>query len=199
MNYKFTALLFLCGICTVFAQNIEGAWGSKHNGYYLKFLQSGRFEANLKHRFSPSLSVEGKGEYFIIRDGEKILFDKGEGSGVAYSFEILEDGRLVLLVGSQALIFSKKDYAQAESFHMEIQKQAKGKAIQNNLRQIASAGQQYMLEKDAEEVGYNQLAEEYFSRFLAVNGEDYSELIVKKTGGELVVLDRDGQKHTFKY
>lgn len=76
---------------------------------------------------------------------------------------------------------------------------SKEKAIYNNLRQIAAAGQQYILEEDAPQVTYEQLVGEWFAPMQDVSGETYTSLIVHDGGGELSVTTEDGLVVTFVY
>lgn len=69
----------------------------------------------------------------------------------------------------------------------KVREQSREKAITNNLRQIASAGQQYILETGSTHVGYPQLEGEYFRTINPLDGENYRDLIVYEQGGTLTV------------
>lgn len=69
----------------------------------------------------------------------------------------------------------------------------------NNLRMIASAGQQYLLEHGVEEVAYPQLAGEYFSAINPVAGESYEHLRVGLRGGVLEVTTAAGKTISYSY
>ena len=77
---------------------------------------------------------------------------------------------------------------------------SKAKAITNNLRQIASAGQSYFLETGSSEVTYSGLLlARYFDPILDVNHESYDALVVKDTGGVLRVITQDSMEVAFTY
>lgn len=74
----------------------------------------------------------------------------------------------------------------------------KEEAIQNNLRQIASASVGYMLEEGVDSVTYLDLAGDYFAPIKSVAGESYegitirppiNAISVKTASGEVVSLD----------
>ena len=63
-----------------------------------------------------------------------------------------------------------------------IKESAMKKSIMNNLRQIVSGGQMYMLENGVVEAPYSVLVGEFFTEIPVVDGEDYSQIVVKPTG-----------------
>ncbi|MGB0372374.1 MAG: hypothetical protein ACPGN3_13655 [Opitutales bacterium] len=73
------------------------------------------------------------------------------------------------------------------------------RGIRNNLRQVASAGQQYILEEGATSVGYDKLLGEYFNKIPPVAGESYEEIVVSERGGELVVKTLFGEEVSFRF
>lgn len=74
------------------------------------------------------------------------------------------------------------------------------KAIFHNLRQIAAAGQQYLLEHpDLKHVSYNSLEGEYFSSIYALEGERYDTLTIQRDGGMLQVTTKNGDIETYSY
>lgn len=75
--------------------------------------------------------------------------------------------------------------------------QAKG--VSNNLRQIASAGQSYMLEEGVSSVTYKQLEYVYFAPIFDVSGESYDHLVIKEGGGTLQTTMGSGKVVTFTY
>lgn len=81
----------------------------------------------------------------------------------------------------------------------KVRVQSREKAITNNLRMVASAGQQYILEEGAVKVTYKQLEGEYFAPLESVAGEDYTGLVVSEEGGELEVTTKDGNTITYTY
>lgn len=86
----------------------------------------------------------------------------------------------------------------APATHMPSTK-SRGKAVVNNLRQIAAAGQQYILEEDKAQVSYDELVGDYFSAISSVEGETYEQLIVYRDGGALRVTTERGERVTFTY
>ncbi|MDP0497254.1 MAG: prepilin-type N-terminal cleavage/methylation domain-containing protein [Verrucomicrobiota bacterium JB024] len=79
----------------------------------------------------------------------------------------------------------------------KVRQESRTKTITNNLRQVASAGQQYMLETGLASVSYDDLCPTYFATIKTVNGEDYdavtvyedvtkNKLVVTMTGGDTV-------------
>jgi len=81
----------------------------------------------------------------------------------------------------------------------KVREQSREKAITNNLRMIAAAGQQYILEEGAETVSYNQLVGEYFMEIQPVNGEDYTQLVISEEGGTIEVTTANGETVSFMY
>jgi hypothetical protein len=70
------------------------------------------------------------------------------------------------------------------------------KSITNNLRQFASAAQQYMLDHGATQAGYDDLVgtgtENYLRMIEPVDSEDYHDLVVHQTDTQLSVQTPDG-------
>lgn len=69
----------------------------------------------------------------------------------------------------------------------KVREQSREKAITNNLRQIASAGQQYILEEGKAKVKYADLEGTYFPTIDPVGQETYDTLEVLESGGKLNV------------
>jgi len=72
-------------------------------------------------------------------------------------------------------------------------------AITNNLRQIASAGQQFILEEGESMVSYPTLEGEYFAPIKSVAGENYKTLKVHGMGGKITVTTDDDIRVTYTY
>lgn len=87
----------------------------------------------------------------------------------------------------------------AVSTFQKVRTQSKRIAVTNNLRQIASAGQQYILEKGVKAVHYDELIPEYFMPIKSVDGESYDSLVVIEDGGSLSVTTRDGLVVEYPY
>lgn len=81
----------------------------------------------------------------------------------------------------------------------KVREQSRGKAILNNLRQIASAGQQYILEEGVASVAYGDLEGVYFPTIAAVAGEDYSGLSITEGGGTISAETSGNQTITYAY
>ncbi|GHB90032.1 type IV pilin protein [Cerasicoccus arenae] len=81
----------------------------------------------------------------------------------------------------------------------KVREQSREKAITNNLRQIAAAGQQYILEEGVVSVSYPKLADYFYAPIQPVNGEDYSELVISEDGGVLEVTTDNGETISFSY
>ncbi len=64
----------------------------------------------------------------------------------------------------------------------KVRENSRKKAILNNLRQVAAAGQQYILETGKSTVSYADLQPTYFKDIQKVAEEDYSVLTVTSTG-----------------
>ncbi|MFP4261162.1 MAG: type II secretion system protein, partial [Opitutales bacterium] len=94
-------------------------------------------------------------------------------------FTLVEIMIVVVIIGLLA--------AMAIPAFQKVREQAREKAMTNNLRQIASAGQQYILEEGTATVGYNDLVGSYFNDIDAVAGEDYTGLTLSETGGTISV------------
>lgn len=69
----------------------------------------------------------------------------------------------------------------------KVREQSREKSITNNLRQIASAGQQYILEEGAVTVPFASLQPTYFPTIAAVAGEAYTAIVISEDGGVLSV------------
>ncbi|NQY31808.1 MAG: hypothetical protein HRT56_01390 [Coraliomargarita sp.] len=73
------------------------------------------------------------------------------------------------------------------------------KAITNNLRQIAAAGQQYILENGVSEAPYEKLVGDYFPPLKPVTGETYDDIVISDEGGQINVELPDGQIISYEY
>jgi len=99
---------------------------------------------------------------------------------------------------------SPEEYGQraAEAMQAEmrrtIDRNYNAKAILTNLRIIASSGQQYLLEEDLDSVSYGPLEGDYFQPIEPVAGEDYTNLLIQKSGGVLRV-DSDVGEIVYTY
>lgn len=89
--------------------------------------------------------------------------------------------------------------AQHKAYAAEDLRRHPQKAVTNNLRQIASAGQQYILEEGASSVTYSQLEGEYFAPITPINGENYHSIVLSENGGTLRVTMADGTVVEYTY
>lgn len=83
----------------------------------------------------------------------------------------------------------------------KVREQSQEKAITNNLRQIASAGQQHILETGVSEVGYADLIGEngYINEITSVNGESYEHIVITENGDTISVSLPDGRVITYDF
>jgi hypothetical protein len=112
--------------------------------------------------------------------------------------EVTED-KVKTAKTSQAEVKSAMDeYLEAMA---EIRKTSQEKMIINNLRQYASAAQQYMLETGSDFAEYDDLVgEDKYIRLLeSVNGESYKELKVGNKDTKISVKDGDGHVHSYRF
>lgn len=107
-------------------------------------------------------------------------------------FTLVEIMIVVVIIGLLA--------AMAIPAFQKVRQQSREKAITNNLRQIASAGQQYILEEGTEDVTYTTLSTaEYFTPIAPVAEEDYSTITILETGGTISVTTGGGDTVVFTY
>ncbi len=73
----------------------------------------------------------------------------------------------------------------------KVRYESRMKAVTNNLRQIASAGQQYMLDKGVTQAGYTDLAgtatDNYLRSVSPVAGEDYTAITLAQTTTQISI------------
>jgi len=81
----------------------------------------------------------------------------------------------------------------------KVREDSREKAIINNLRQVASAGQQYILDEGKSSVDYADLEGVYFTTIASVAEEDYSGITVSEDGGKLVVKTDGGNGDAVTY
>lgn len=108
-----------------------------------------------------------------------------------FGFTLVEIMIVMLIIGLLA--------AMAIPAFSKMRANARTKTITNNLRQVASGGQQYILEKGVSSASYSSLAPTYFNTIPAVAGESYTNLVVNDTGGTLTVTMSNGGTVTFSY
>jgi type IV pilus assembly protein PilA len=81
-----------------------------------------------------------------------------------------------------------------------VRANAQERSVLNNLRQVASAGQQYILEKGVTSVSYNSLTPTYFAPIQTVAQEVYTTLNMTSGTGVLAIdVPGLGKSVTFPY
>ena len=132
------------------------------------------------------------------------LVDTQSGSGAAV-VEIRDDGiysvsRATNSLGQQLVVTMATAMAPALVSNNAIADMASGKAIENNLRMILAAGNQYMLENGTDTATYQQILDgTYFEPIESVRGETYDDIVVDSGGGILVVITEDGEVISLEY
>jgi type IV pilus assembly protein PilA len=83
----------------------------------------------------------------------------------------------------------------------QIRQQSQMKAMKNNLRQLATAASQYMLDKGVTSASYFDLVgtetDNYIRSINPAMGEDYSGIFVNQTDTEVMVVAPDGTTVTY--
>jgi type IV pilus assembly protein PilA len=73
----------------------------------------------------------------------------------------------------------------------KVREESREKAMLNNLRQVASAGQRYILEEGKASVTYTDLVPDYLPTIQPVALEGYGSLVVKEDSTTLKVTSGD--------
>lgn len=82
----------------------------------------------------------------------------------------------------------------------KVRQTSRQKVVLNNLRMIAAAGSQYMLENGTTSAQYSSLVGTYFPTIAPVGGEIYTTLsVLAAPTGPLTVRLNDGTSVTFPY
>jgi hypothetical protein len=76
---------------------------------------------------------------------------------------------------------------------------ADNRAIMNNLRQICTAAQMFFLESGEPIAKYSDLIGEYLSKPKPINGENYTDIIIKSDDTSVQVIDADGVLHKYQF
>ncbi|MBC2603569.1 prepilin-type N-terminal cleavage/methylation domain-containing protein [Puniceicoccus vermicola] len=105
-------------------------------------------------------------------------------------FTLVEIMIVVVIIGLLA--------AMAIPAFQKVRENSQQKTVLNNLRQIASGGQQYILEKGTDNASFSALEGVYFPTIKTVAGEDYSGLTVSSDSGSLSI-DVAGKTIVYTY
>ena len=107
-------------------------------------------------------------------------------------FTLVEIMIVVVIIGLLA--------AMAIPAFTQVRENSRSSAIENNLRQVASAAQQFMLENGVTQAAYSDLtAAGYFSDIAGVNGEDYTALVINEDDTEVTLTDASGETRSFQF
>ncbi|MGA2052671.1 MAG: hypothetical protein ABSH19_05105, partial [Opitutales bacterium] len=120
--------------------------------------------------------------------------------GVASAQVNLPDGILALSIAPQSnkavvlagpILFTGLMSAMAIPAFDKVRVQSREKAVTNNLRQLASAGQQYMLDKGVTSASYSDLVgtqtDKYIRSITPVAGENYDDTVIYQTTTQISV------------
>jgi type IV pilus assembly protein PilA len=111
----------------------------------------------------------------------------------AGGFTLVEIMVVTVIIGMLAAIAIPAFY--------KIRATARAKAITNNLRQIAGAAQQYLLEQGVSVVAETMLegttSSDYIRPIVQVNGETYSGLTINSTTTQISTSENDANVVTF--
>lgn len=106
-------------------------------------------------------------------------------------FTLVEIMIVVVIIGLLA--------AMAIPAFQQVREQSRQKTVVNNLRQVAAAGQQYILEEGVTQVDYATLTTlGYFSPIAPVAEETYTDITITQDGGTLTI-DVNGETVSFSY
>lgn len=108
------------------------------------------------------------------------------------AFTLIEIMIVVVIIGLLAVM--------AIPAFNKVREEAREKTILNNLRQVASAGQQYLLDQGVTQATYSQLlGDKRFPSIKPVAGESYTTLSVAENGTKLVATAAGGQRIVYTY
>lgn len=196
-----TVIILLLASFSLHAQDITGAWIAKKPHVLIEFREGNQYaitqlEQTGMQGFMEPINESGK--YELLK-GDKAILLIGQEIDLIFDIRELTKERIVASAGPIAFVLKRASDQDIEHMKQNAQLASVQAAIINNLRQVASAGYQYMLEEGATSVKYSQLEGEYFAPIQPVNGESYQDIVVSEEGGEISVTDQDGNTVTFEY
>ena len=106
-------------------------------------------------------------------------------------FTLVEIMIVVVIIGLLA--------AMAIPAFQKVRENSQEKTILNNLRQVAGAGQQYLLEEGGQTVAFTALEGTYFPTIVPVNEEEYDDIEIEVTGGTISATPAGGNEVIFTY
>lgn len=91
--------------------------------------------------------------------------------------------------------------AQQQDQFAQVRQQSRIKAITNNLRQLSTAAQQYMLDKGVTAASYFDLVgtdtDSYVRNVSPVMGEDYTSIYITQRDTQIMIVTPDGTTVTY--
>jgi hypothetical protein len=217
MKTKLTIVLVLL-LNVAFGESIKdkliGEWAITAGGTVTSVLQF-KEDGTVLNK-----TADGIGSYRILED-DRLMIEFPD--GILLGSLKFTDGRIFLtgsFSASQPLSISlsevteerereakesmQKTQSQLDEYMKSMEKVRKTSqmyAIKNNLRQLASAAQQYMLETGESKVHYKDLVgkDKYIRELEAVNGESYQEMTITMRDTEISVVDADGELHKYNF
>jgi len=94
-------------------------------------------------------------------------------------FTLVEIMIVVVIIGLLA--------AMAVPAFNKVRENAREKTVTENLRQVASNAQQYLLETGESQVSYSSLVPTYFANIQTVADENYGALVIEEDSGSISV------------
>ncbi len=83
----------------------------------------------------------------------------------------------------------------------DLAEAAQAKAMTNNLRQLAAASQQYMLDKGVTQASYNDVVgtstDSYIRSITPVAGENYQDMTINQSTTQITISTPDGRTVTY--
>lgn len=125
----------------------------------------------------------------VYRDGEVLIGEQYAG----YSYK-----QMILAVPAS---IGGLTAAMAIPAFQKVRQTSQEKAVENNLRQYASAAQQYMLDEGVNEVTYGDIVgpDKYILQLESVAGESYEDIVVTDDTWDISVTLPDGRVITYSF